>query len=83
MHILSKSAADKYVQQHGEVLEIRTSNMMHDRVIFIDHVCWVVGQSLKDAAKAKPTYLTTLPPDVFSDKLRFYEDIWLEATPIL
>ena len=77
-----KSAAQKYVQQHGEVLEVRTSNMIHDRVIFIDHVCWIVGQSLKDAAKAKPTYLTTLPPDVFSDKLRVYGDIWSEATPI-
>ena len=77
-----KPAAEKYVHQHGNVLEIRSSNKIHDRVIFIDHACWVVGQSLKDAAKAKPTYLSPLPPDVISDKLRAYADIWVEATPI-
>ena len=77
-----KPAAEKYVQQHGKVLEIRTSNKIHDRVIFIDHMCWVVGQSLKDAAKAKPTYLTPLPPDVITDKLHVYEAIWVEASSI-
>ena len=53
---------------------------MHDRVIFIDeYVCWLIGQSIKDAAKAKPTYLVPLPPDVVSDKLSNYENIWKNA----
>lgn len=75
--------AQKYVAQHGPVLEVRKSQTIHDRVIFIDgYVCWVVGQSLKDAAKAKPTYLVQAPPDVVPDKLRNYEDIWKSAVPL-
>jgi len=78
-----KAASEKYIQQHGDVLELRRSPKIHDRVIFIDgYVCWVVGQSLKDAAKAKPTYLAPLAPDVVSDKLADYESIWNEANAI-
>jgi hypothetical protein len=78
-----KAASEKYVQQHGKVLEVRKSNKIHDRVIFIDgYVCWIVGQSLKDAAKAKPTYLAPLAPDVVAAKLQDYEAIWAEANAI-
>ena len=53
-----KPAVKKYISQYGSVLEVKKSRAVHDRVIFIDnYVCWVLGQSLKDAAKAKPTYL--------------------------
>ena len=48
-----KPAAERYIQQYGEVLKIKTSNQIHDRVIFIDRVCWIVGQSLKDAGRGK------------------------------
>ena len=78
-----EAAAEKYVQQHGKVIEIRMSNKIHDRVIFVDgYVCWIVGQSLKDAAKAKPTYLAPLAPDVVAAKLEDYEGIWAEAGAI-
>lgn len=78
-----KAAAEKYVQQHGNVLEVRRSNKIHDRVMFLDgYVCWIVGQSLKDAAKAKPTYLAPLAPDVVAAKLDDYEEIWAEAHAI-
>jgi len=78
-----KPAAAKYVAQFGPVLEVRQSNDVHDRVIFLDgYVCWVTGQSIKDAAKAKPTYLAPLSPDVVMEKLRNYEAIWLAATVI-
>jgi len=78
-----KAAAEKYVQQHGKVLEVRKSNRIHDRVIFLDgYVCWIVGQSLKDAAKAKPTYLAPLAPDVVAAKLEDYEAIWADADAI-
>ncbi|MGH8214870.1 MAG: hypothetical protein ACREPZ_04155 [Rhodanobacteraceae bacterium] len=77
------SARNKYVQQHGSILEIRKCNKIHDRVIFIDgYVCWIVGQSLKDAAKAKPTYLVPLAPDVVATKLQDYETIWSAAEKI-
>jgi len=75
-----KVAADKYIKQFGEILELRKSRKIHDRVVFVDgYVCWVVGQSLKDAAKAKPTYLTPLAPDIVSEKLQDYESIWTES----
>jgi hypothetical protein len=78
-----KAAAEKYNQQYGKVIELRKSTKIHDRVIFVDdYVCWVVGQSLKDAAKAKPTYLVPLAPDVVSGKLQDYEVIWNEAEAI-
>lgn len=78
-----RAAAANYVAQHGNVLEVRRSTSIHDRVIFIDgYVCWVVGQSIKDAAKAKPTYIAPLPPDVVPDKLKTYEGIWGSADAI-
>jgi hypothetical protein len=76
-------ATQKYIAQHGPVLEARKSKAIHDRVIFVDnYVCWVVGQSVKDAAKAKPTYLNQLPPDIVPAKLENYENIWATATPL-
>jgi hypothetical protein len=78
-----KPAADKYIAQYGSVLEVKKCKNIHDRVIFIDgYVCWVIGQSLKDAAKAKPTYLSPLAPDVVSSKLEDYETIWNAANEI-
>ena len=56
-------------------IELKKTKKIHDRVIFIDNMaCWVVGQSLKDAAKAKPTYLSPLSPDVVSAKLQEYNE---------
>jgi len=76
-------AANKYRQQYGDVIEMRKSNALHDRVVFIDgFVCWLLGQSVKDAAKAKPTYLVQLPPDVVATKLRNYEEIWIGANEL-
>ena len=78
-----KPAAEKYNQQFGGVVEIRKTKAVHDRVIFLDdYVCWVLGQSLKDAAKAKPTYLAPLAPDVVQAKLQDYNDIWAGASEI-
>lgn len=78
-----KPAAEKYIQQYGKVIEVRKSNKIHDRVIFLDgYVCWIVGQSLRDAAKAKPTYLAPLAPDVVAAKLEDYEAIWAKADAI-
>lgn len=72
--------AQKYNEQFGDILEIRKSKLIHDRVIFIDNnICWIIGQSIKDAAKAKPTYLVSLSPDIVRAKLATYENIWENA----
>jgi hypothetical protein len=76
-------AANKYKQQFGDVIEIRKTKAVHDRIVFVDdYVCWVLGQSLKDAAKAKPTYLAPLAPDVIQEKLQGYNDIWDSASKV-
>ena len=80
---LLATSAQKYNAQHGAVLELRKSDSIHDRVIFIDrYVCWLLGQSVKDAAKAKPTYLVQAPPDIVPEKLENYENIWQSAAPL-
>lgn len=78
-----KPAAEKFVGQYGALLEVRSSSDFHDRLLFVDDdVCWVVGQSIKDAAAAKPTYLASLSADLAKPKLAHYERIWLQATAI-
>jgi hypothetical protein len=39
-----------------------------------------MGQSIKDAANAKPTYLVPLSADIAKLKFAFYEAIWQKAT---
>lgn len=71
--------AKKFAGGRTSTFEARHSRDAHDRVIFIDGTdCWVLGQSIKDAAAKKPTYL--IPVDVVSDMARLYEDVWNKAT---
>ena len=51
--------------------------------MFVDgSSCWLIGQSIKDAARSLPTYIAPLPPEVVPDKLADYEAIWQAATAI-
>ena len=60
-----KATVSAFVKQRKMSVEARLSKAIHDRVIFLDdRSCWVLGQSVKDAAKSKPTYLAPLPSDV-------------------
>lgn len=78
-----KQAIEKLGAQHGVAIEARASHAFHDRVVFVDGTDgWVIGQSIKDAAKSMPTYLAPLSPDVAAGKFADYEDIWSKATPI-
>jgi hypothetical protein len=73
-----QSIAQKYAS--GGNLQFRSSNSTHDRVLFADHRVWVVGQSLKDAAKKKPTYIVEHDEPLMR---RIYEDIWTKATALI
>ena len=78
-----KAAAAKFAAQHGIAVEVRSSKAIHDRLVFVDgDACWVLGQSIKDAAVAKPTYLAPLSPDVGAPKLAQYEQIWQQGNAI-
>ena len=62
-------------------LEVRESQDVHDRAIFCDEHGYVLGQSIKDAAKSKPTYLIKLKePKKLKD---IYEKIWITSKTTL
>ncbi len=58
-------------------LELRSSNDVHDRVVFADDRCWVIGQSIKDAARKKPTYMVEHAGAAAMQGI--YEAIWAAA----
>jgi hypothetical protein len=71
------------MQQTKVKLEARASGAIHDRVLFLDgRSCWVLGQSIKDAAKSKPTYLAPLDAQTAELKKSEYGKIWSSAKPI-
>jgi hypothetical protein len=72
------SLAQKYAS--GGNFQFRTTNAIHDRVLFVDNRVWLSGQSLKDAAKKKPTYIVEHDEPLMR---RAYEDIWTKAAPVL
>jgi hypothetical protein len=57
--------------------ELRTDPTLHDRVVFADDRHWVIGQSIKDAAKKKPTYIIEHSHYLM---LPLYDGIWNKAT---
>ena len=63
-------------------LEIATSNSVHDRYIFVDGKGWMLGSSLKDAAKSKPTTLIQLQ-DAYKETFGLYETMWETGNKII
>jgi hypothetical protein len=61
-------------------LELRSSADVHDRAVFLDQRCWVIGQSIKDAARKKPTYLIELDEPLLSTARDIHNRIWAAAT---
>jgi hypothetical protein len=62
--------------------ELRTSGgATHDRHVFLDDRGWVIGQSIKDAALKKPTYIVELGDPTALRNI--YEQIWLGATSVV
>lgn len=72
------SLAQKYAS--GGNLQVRSSSSIHDRVLFADNRVWLCGQSLKDAAKKKPTYIVEHDEPLMRP---IYEDVWAKATPVI
>jgi hypothetical protein len=78
-----KASLEKFLAQSGANVSIRITKDLHDRVVFVDGTsCWVLGQSIKDAAKKGPTYLAPLGPDTVQLKRTAYDAIWAAATPL-
>ncbi len=80
--LLTAKVADELLAVAGKYagggnFSLRTSDKIHDRVVFVDHRVWLAGQSLKDAAKKKPTYIV----EHDAERMReVYESMWANAT---
>ena len=70
------------VYANGNPLEVRTTSGIHDRHIFIDDRGWLIGQSIKDAAAKKPTYLVEFSEPDLSASRSAYNTIWSSATQV-
>ena len=73
-----RALAHKYAA--GRNFELRSSASIHDRVLFADNRVWVLGQSIKDAAKNKPTYIVEHDEPLMRP---IYEQTWQGATVII
>jgi hypothetical protein len=63
--------------------ELRSSGDVHDRHVFVDGRGWMIGQSIKDAAKKKPTYMVEIGAGALAQIRAIYEAIWTNALPIV
>ncbi len=75
------AVARKYAASHS--IELRSGPDVHDRHIFVDQRCWTVGQSIKDAAKKKPTYMVELSAGLVPAMRKIYEDLWAKAVIVV
>jgi hypothetical protein len=72
--------AKKYAARGN--FELRTSADVHDRHVFVDGRGWMIGQSIKDAAKKKPTYMVEMGAGLVPSLQKAYEDIWASAAVV-
>jgi hypothetical protein len=76
-----ETIAEMYAK--GKPLELRSSSSVHDRAVFVDQRGWVVGQSIKDAAKNKPTYMVELGEPNLTASRKVHDSIWSSAKTIV
>jgi hypothetical protein len=72
------SLAQKY--SSGGNFQLKDSKLIHDRVLFADDRVWLSGQSLKDAAIKKPTYIVEHDEPLMR---AVYEDVWAKAALVV
>lgn len=75
-----EAVAEKYAQQRGGGVEVRTHPACHDRLVFVDRSCYVLGQSIKDAAR-KPTYMVEI--ESFDAFERNFESLWDDGDSLI
>ncbi len=73
--------ASMFAVKPGRALEVRQSSSVHDRMIFVDGACYVLGQSVKDAAVKKPTYIVKIEGAGAASKA-LYDGIWQKSAPV-
>ena len=76
-----ETVSKKYAKTRS--LKLRSSGRIHDRIVFLDQRGWVIGQSIKDAAKKNPTYLIELNEPSLTAIRGSHDKIWKEAKIIV
>jgi hypothetical protein len=74
-----RTVAEKFAKRGN--FELRSSKDVHDRVVFADDRCWLIGQSIKDAARKKPTYI--IEHSSAGVMRGMYEPIWNAASVVV
>lgn len=74
-----EAVAKKYATRGG--FELRRGKEVHDRVVFVDGRCWLIGHSIKDAAQKKPTYMVEFQDATTMQSI--YENIWNRADSVV
>ncbi len=64
-------------------LELRANADVHDRAVFLDQRGWVIGQSIKDAARKKPTYMIELNEPSLTASRDIHNRIWAGAAVVI
>jgi hypothetical protein len=72
--------AKKFKTKPNVDFEVRKIMEWHDRWVFVNNGCWVMGQSIKDAG-TKPTYLVKL--EAYDLLKKAFDEIWSKASPLV
>jgi hypothetical protein len=88
VRILSKKIDDNVVAvakmyAGGRPLELRSSADVHDRAVFIDRSGWVIGQSIKDAARTKLAHMIELEGQTLTASRKIHDQIWDAAAVVI
>lgn len=73
--------ARMFARKHRGKFETKESPFCHDRAIFIDEHGWVIGQSIKDLAKNKPSYIRKLDSPEKLEK--FFKVLWNSSKKVI
>ena len=77
------TAVEMFAKQNGVSIEVRSSEKLHDRHLFVDsRQCYLSGASFKDGARNSPTTLTPII-DGFQGQWDTYDRLWTDAKVVL
>lgn len=77
-----KSVITMFNKQYNNI-ELKKSEFIHDRSIFIDNKAFVFGQSLDDDEGKKPTYLIRISDENFNQLRKIADDMWDKGQSII
>jgi hypothetical protein len=73
----------KFVTQHGNKVEVRTTMNYHDRFILVDGAkCWHLGASIKDAGRKAFALSEVVSLSIAAAIRTDVESTWTSATPV-